>query len=123
VSVTPEYRLAAASRLLDQATPETAGLWSRAAALLARQALEQAVTTCLTRRHPVLPDTGYTAQLHALHAIVPAPVAHRAAYVWSALSHATHHAGYELPPTQAALRGWLSTVDEIITALRPRPSP
>jgi len=123
VSVTPESRLAAASRLLDQATPETVGLWGRATALLARQALEQAVTARLARRHPVHPDTGYTAQLHALHAVVPTPVAHRGAYLWSALSRATHHASYELPPTQAALRAWLTDVAEIVAALDPGPTP
>ena len=39
--MTPAETLAMAQQLLERADPKTAGLWPRAAALLARQALEQ----------------------------------------------------------------------------------
>lgn len=115
----PNARLAAAHRLVDEAVEGTAGVWSRAAALLARQALEQAVTARLARRHAIAPDTAYGVQLHALLAVAPADTARRAAYAWATLSRATHHAAYELPPTQTALRGWLRLVGEVIDALDP----
>lgn len=43
MSGTPADLLGHAKGLLSRATPETRGLWPRAAALLTRQALEQAL--------------------------------------------------------------------------------
>ena len=45
--MTPTETLAMAQRLLDRPDAKTAGLWPRAAALLARQALEQGLDELL----------------------------------------------------------------------------
>ena len=44
-------------------------------------------------------------------------MARRASLVWSALSRVCHYHGYELPPTEGDLRGWLDDVEAVVDAL------
>ena len=73
--------LTEATRLVERPGAGTLGLWPRASALLARQALEVALRT-----------------------------------YWSyvALSCASHHHVYELPPTRDELVSWFQTVGDVV---------
>ncbi|MBK6578683.1 MAG: hypothetical protein IPG17_21310 [Sandaracinaceae bacterium] len=116
--MTPRQLLHAAHQLVEQPTIGTDGFWARTSAALARQALEQAVQVKLSRYAGSLEDVPWTAQMLAVHGVCSDhATAARAYFVWSALSQALHHNGYELPPSAEALRGWIVVVDEVITAL------
>jgi hypothetical protein len=100
--------------LVQRPDPRTAGIWPRASALLARQALEAALDDLWKRRAPGLEQCSMKAQLLCLPAYLPKDVelATRVSYAWTGLSRATHHHAYELPPAAEELRGWLETVEE-----------
>jgi hypothetical protein len=111
----PRDTLVLARGLLGRADPETAGLWPRASALLARRAVEATVHRLWERRALDLRGCSMRVQLIFLRAYLgDADLAARAGHAWSALSQACHHHAYELAPTAAELRGWLSVVDELI---------
>ena len=106
--------LAAAEHLLDHATPQTEGYWPRATAILTRQALEATLHQFLAAHAPDCERASFTAKLLVLRVLHPDPnLAARIAYTWSALSQATHHQAYDLPPTEPTLRNWLTTVMEL----------
>ena len=99
--------------LLSRADPSTAGLWPRAAALLIRQALEEAVDSYWTARQLPLDSLPTQAQLVCLRmmttdATQPAQL-HE---TWGALSRACHHHPYELAPTAGELTTWIEVVEE-----------
>jgi len=99
--------------LLSRSDPSTAGLWPRAAALLTRQALEEAVDEYWRARHLPLDSLPTQAQLVCLRMMtsdgsLPARV-HEA---WGALSRACHHHPYELAPTAEELATWIGVVEE-----------
>lgn len=122
MSMTPEALLAAARKLVD--APDAAdgfgrGVWARSSAVLARQALEQQVRIALSKAGGALEKTNFTAQLLCLYGVTSNDRIPRVAhYVWSALSHATHHRAYELPPSAKSLRAWFTLVEEVIVGLR-----
>jgi len=60
-----------------------------------------------------------------LRALDDAPLATRVSWAWSALSHACHHHGYELPPTAHELTLWLDVAEALVerAASRPRSLP
>lgn len=115
--MSPADTLAAARRLVDSASEGTAGLWARAAAILARQALETAIKIRLAKKIPGVEDVCFRVQLLCLFDSADEGVAGRAGYAWSTLSRATHHQGYELPPTAASLRQWISDVERLLDEL------
>ena len=120
--MTSEELLAAARRLVEHPDAATAGVWPRAAALLARQALEQAMAG-LWAGQPGTDDlSGGTmrSQLLCLTAYVDENVATRAAYLSAALSRACHYHPYELAPTASELTRWLNETADLITLLQPR---
>jgi len=99
--------------LLRRAEPSTAGLWPRAAALLTRQALEEAVDAYWAARQLPLGSLPTHAQLVCMRMMttdetLPARL-HEA---WGALSRACHHHPYELAPTVGELGGWIQLVEE-----------
>ena len=101
--------------LLHRADPATAGLWPRASALLARQALEAGVLGLWNRRSLDLQACSMPAQLICLRTYLgDADLAARAAHAWSALRRACHHHAYELAPTAGELDAWLRVVGELI---------
>lgn len=111
----PRDLLELARALLRRADPATAGLWPRASALLARQALQRSVLDLWERRGLDLQGCSMRAQLICLRSYLGDPdLAARAAHAWSALSRACHHHPYELAPTAGELDGWFSAVGELI---------
>jgi hypothetical protein len=113
--LTARDALTAARNLVDRPLAETEGLWARAAAILGRQALEEALRSILDREAPGARAAPFTTQLVLLRALHDdRELAGRVAYTWAALSRATHHQGYELPPPVESLRGWLDVVDELV---------
>jgi hypothetical protein len=114
--VTPRELLAGARTVVTRRSSATRGVWARAAVLLARQALEQAIV----EREPRLADAPGRVRMLALRALVDdGALAGEAAQVWGALSRATHHHDYELPPTAVELDAWFADVERLLDALAP----
>ena len=104
-----------ADRLLRRGDPTTAGLWPRASALLALQALEAGLLRLWERRAIDLQGCSMRTQLICLRSYLEdARLAARAGHAWSALSRACHHHAYELAPTSGELHSWFSVVNELI---------
>jgi hypothetical protein len=106
--------------LLERADPMTAGIWPRATALLARQALEAALDDLWRLRAAGLEQCSAHAQLLCLSFFLPGDeeLAERVSYTWAGLSRACHHHPYELSPTSSELLGWIATVEELIGRVR-----
>lgn len=103
-----------ARQLLDRASPDTAGLWPRAAALLGRQALEMAVDDFWHSRRLELDSCPTRPQLICLREYLgDADLAGRVHHAWNALSQACHHHPYELAPTVGELAGWIGIAEEL----------
>lgn len=117
---TPDQLLAFARAMLDSPTPSTVSAWSRAAALLTRQAIEQALTDYWRERLPGLERMNMRAQLNAADVIISRHIAGELRYVWHALSNATHHRPYELDPTREELDSLIMSAERAIRALRVR---
>ena len=120
-AASPGWLLTEARRLLDRADETTAGRWSRAAALLARQALESAVATMLAERAPGAERCSARAQLLCLRQLIDPNQAFAIEHAWVGLSRACHHHAYELPPTAVELAGWLDIVVALASAQEDRP--
>jgi len=99
--------------LLSRVDPSTAGLWPRAAALLIRQALEEAVDAYWTTRQLPLESVSTQTQLVCLR-MMTADNALRGQLheAWGSLSRACHHHPYELSPTAGELATWIEVVEE-----------
>lgn len=106
--------------LLERDDPMTAGIWPRATALLARQALEGALEELWRLRAPGLEQCSARAQLLCLPSYLPGDeeLAERVSYAWSGLSRACHQHPYELPPTSSELLGWLAAVEQLVARVR-----
>ena len=109
-----------AERLLRRADPATAGLWPRASAILALQALEASLVGLWERRALDLQACSMRTQLICLRSYLEdATLAARAGHAWSALTRACHHHPYELGPTAGELRSWFSVVGELAQKVGP----
>jgi len=109
--------LATALGLLRKPEARTAGLWPRAAALLARQALEMSLDQYWKAKRPGLELCTTHAQLLCLREYWPdKEEAERIHLAWVALSRACHHHPYELAPTAAELERWFAVVDRVVAA-------
>ncbi len=98
------------------------GAWTRAAALLARQALEEALGDLWRRLAPGVEEAPFRAQLICLRGSVDErELAARAEYLWWALSRACHHHPYELDPTADEVAGWTDEVATVVARLRDVP--
>ena len=114
----PAHLLAEARALVDRPRDELEGLWPRAAALLARQALEQALERLWAVRAPSLRSASARARLTCLPAYLGDPrLAGDVAYTRSALSEACHHRSYALGPTEGELHARLDVVERVIERL------
>ena len=99
--------------LLSRADPSTAGLWPRAAALLIRQALEEAVDAYWTTRQVPLESVSTHTQLVCLRMMTSdGTLPARLHEAWGSLSRACHHHPYELAPTAGELATWIRVVEE-----------
>jgi hypothetical protein len=102
--------VSAARDLIHIDDPETAGLWPRAAALLARQAIEAAMKDLWLLSAPGLEDTSAKCQLLCLsHFLGDPDLAGRVHATWHGLTRSCHIQVYELAPTAAELERWLET--------------
>jgi hypothetical protein len=116
--MTPAQTLATARHLLQRPSARTTGPWPRAAALLARQALEQAVDDFWRARSPGLDRLPMRPQLLCLSSYLPTEgVAARVTHTWSSLSSVCHHHPYELSPSASELLAWIDAVDEALAAM------
>ncbi len=120
--MTPEELLAAARRLIERPDAATAGVWPRAAALLARQALELAMAALWAANPQATGLSGSTmrSQMLCLTAYLGQDTATRADYLYAALSRACHYHSYELAPTATELTRWLNETTELVTIMRGR---
>jgi hypothetical protein len=114
--VTDARGLLALSRgLLSRPDAATAGLWPRASALLARQALETALDGYWSTRGVALDACPARAQLICLGEYFDdAELAAVVRSCWAALSDVCHHHAYELAPTVAELTVLLDVVDAFV---------
>lgn len=117
--MTPAQLLAAAEQLL--ARPAKADLaWPRAAALLARQALEQSLDAYWQAKGMSLAQLATGPQLICLADYLDdRSLGERVRHAWGALSDACHHHAYELAPCAGELRGWIATVRELVHRTSP----
>lgn len=123
--MTPDELLAAARRIIQRADAATVGVWPHAAALLARQSLEQAMTTLWAAdpRAARLADCSLRSQILCLTAYLDQETASRVAYLAAALSRACHYHSYELAPTATELTRWLDEAAQLITLIRASGTP
>ena len=117
--MTPHELLAAARGLMQRPDAPAAGIWPRAAALLARQAIEAAMGELWAAKRQAAGLSGATtrSQLLCLTVYLDRGTASRAAYLLAALSRACHYHPYE-PPTAAELLGWLDETARIVTRMQ-----
>lgn len=109
--------LDAARHVLDHPQRSTHGSWGRAAATLARQALEAHIRDLLGAQAPGARSTPMRTQLLCLSSLAAdRDRAHALAYAWHRLSEATHHHAYELPPTAEELQTWLAIIADALAA-------
>lgn len=108
-----------AVEMLDRVDPSTRGLWPRAAALLGRQALEDAISWVWVVHAPGMDECSMRAQLLCLNEYLgDEELSEEARFVYARLSWACHHHAYDLAPTAIELRGWLGGVQRLIRATR-----
>jgi hypothetical protein len=92
--------------------------WPRAAAFLARQALEDAVRLVWQGPTAGMRKCSAFAQLVSLpFYLEDRGLAERVRQCWSALTTACHAHPYELAPAVSELEGWLDVVDEMVAAV------
>jgi hypothetical protein len=108
-----------AAHLLDLAEKVLAGTVAtpraramRAAAILARSALEDLVTDSCAREGIDVTRTSMRVRLACLRALVPS-IAGDAALAWSGLSRACHQHAYEIAPHHAEVAHLVSKVRQI----------
>ena len=114
--------VAMARQLLARPDARTAGVWPRAAALLARQALEASLDEFWKARNLEFAGMGgRRAQLICLREYLAPEKAGAIAHAWASLSRACHHHPYELAPTVGELEGWMETLVEPWASPPPTP--
>ena len=112
--------VSAARDLMGVDDPDTAGLWSRGAAILARQAIEAALDALWLLRAPGMCATSARCQLLCLGDFIHDPeLAGRVGVTWHGLSRACHVRMYELPPGLEELQSWLDCAWELAETVAP----
>lgn len=120
----PHDLLDMAEGLLHRADPVLVGLWPRASALMALQALDDALRRLWEHHALDLQGCSLRTQLICLRTYLGDPgLAARAAHASSALRRACHHHPYELAPTAGELEDWFSPVRELIRKVGPAAGP
>jgi hypothetical protein len=117
--MTPDDLLAAATTLIQRPDTLITGIWPRAAALLARQALEAAMADLWASQPQAteMSSCPTRSQLLCLTAYLDPVTARRTAYLYATLSHACHYHPYELAPTAAELTSWLDQAAHLVTQI------
>lgn len=111
---TPGELVSAARQVLDGQLAAGPGLWPRAVALLARQALEDATRSLWTGRYEAARDCPLRHQFLCAGVVLGDPLAREAHQTWAALSRACHVHSYELSPVAGELRGWIEVVERVV---------
>ena len=110
-----------ARRLLDSPPSTQPGLWERAAILLARQALEEALDDFWRARSPDLLHASMRAQLLCLGEIMRNHHdAAQVAQLWGALSDACHFSAVQPTPAAAQVHAWLNDTQRLCALLTRR---
>ena len=104
-----------AQQILDGVVPVPGGRAPRAAAAVARQALEEAVTARCAELATFVQRPRMRSRLILLRHHNP-EVGRVAQIAWDGLSGAVHHHSYELQPTTAEVRSLLRLVAEVVNA-------
>jgi hypothetical protein len=116
--VDPHALTSAARDLMRIDADAPAGLWARAASLLARQALELALRRMGEIIAPGLEETSMRCQLLCAGTLLnDRELGGRTAAAWSILSDGCHHRTYALPPTAVELNSAFETVWALADAL------
>ena len=111
----PAELLSLARVFLSRPDAKTAGVWPRASALLARQALEAALDGYWAARGIAFETRSSRAKLICLAQYLDdRELAGRVHHAWGALSDACHHHAYELAPTVAELTAMLDVVEAFV---------
>jgi hypothetical protein len=113
-------QLLAAARAVERSPAVYAGSssWARAAAFLARLALEAATDQFWAGLGHDLSGCSWRTKLLGLGWFTgDAEAAHEVHQTWAALSRACHHHPYEMAPTAAELERWLRQVDGAFVVL------
>ena len=110
-----------ANELTTTPLDATKGRWSRVAAMLGRQALEDAMKRLWVATAPGVQDSSMRAQLLCLGAYADDELADRVSYAYAELTRACHHHPYELSPTAGEITGWLGDVAALIEKVDPTP--
>lgn len=111
---TPKALVGAARQLIDGQVAATSGAWPRASALLARQALEEAVRFLWNGTYEAARSCSATHQLLCSRVVLGEHLAAEAFQAWAALSQACHVHAYELGPAAAELNGWINVVERVV---------
>ena len=103
--------LSAARDLMRMESKGAAGLGSRAAAMLGRQALELAMDSVWALTAPGMERMTFRCQRLCLGVMINDPsLGRRVEWAWHVLSDACHHAVYDLPPSMPDLVSALETI-------------
>ena len=107
--------------LLDQPPSAAPGLWERAAVLLARQALEEALDRFWASRSPDLRQASMRAQLLCLGVLMNNERdAADVDQLWGALSDACHFDACTPAPGAEEVHVWLNETERLCTILERR---
>ena len=110
-----------ARALLDHPPSTHPGLWERAAILLARQALEEALDDFWRARAPDLLHASMRAQLLCLGPLMNNPRdAADVDQLWGALSNACHFDTFQPTPGAAEVHAWLTDAQRLCQLLARR---
>ena len=110
--------------LLDAPPSPHPGLWERAAILLARQALEEALDDFWRARSPDLLHASMRAQLLCLGPLMNNDHdAARITQLWGALSDACHFSAVQPTPAAAQVHAWLNDTQRLCALLTRRSGP
>jgi hypothetical protein len=107
--------------MVRQPRPTTTGLWSRAASLLGRQALESALDDLWRGKRSGIEAANMRTQLLCLPSFLgDEEFAGRVAHSWGALTRACHQHPYELAPTAQELERWLEITQHLVAVIERR---
>ena len=112
-----------ARSLIERQEEGSEGVWPRAAALLARQVLEDALDHLWLAIHPGVTRASRATQLTCLGLMITDPgLVADVRSAWASLSRACHHHHYELGPTAAELERWIRQTQRLVEALGRTPT-
>lgn len=112
------------ARALLKHTKASPGVWHRAAALLTRQVLEEAIDGVWDDYFSGMKNTSRYTQLACLKQLardnrigVEPVISEDVHSAWVALSRACHHHEYDLAPTVPEIELWISQVGQLVESM------